>query len=135
LYVVSTEMVKDSSAFVWPRDRIRALVARYPRLLDNALPSALDYFTWFVATHLALVSKTARERLAQVLLSLAEGIGRKVADGILLEITNEQLANAANITPFTASRFLSEWQRNGAISKNRGSVVVRSSDRLFLHQV
>jgi CRP/FNR family transcriptional regulator, nitrogen oxide reductase regulator len=130
LYLVSTEMVKDSCAFVWRRSVIRDLVARYPRLQENALSIASDYLTWFHASHMALISQTARQRLARVLTSLAEGIGRKVPGGIGLDITNEQLANAANVTPFTASRLLSEWQRNGAIKKKRGSVVVRAPQRL-----
>jgi CRP-like cAMP-binding protein len=134
-YLVSTEVIKDSSVFVWPRKRIRDLALRYPKLVDNALPFALDHLTWFLAAHLALVSKTASERLAQVLLSLAEGIGHKVSGGVQLDITNEQLANAANITPFTASRLLSEWQRRGAILKNRGMIMVHAPDRLFLSPI
>jgi CRP-like cAMP-binding protein len=135
LYLVSTEMVKDSWAFVWRRSVIRDLAARYPILLENALSIASDYIAWFHASHLALVSYTARQRLGHVLTSLAQGIGHKVPDGIELDITNEQLANAANVTPFTASRLLSEWQRNGAITKSRGRVVLHAPQRLFLHQV
>jgi CRP-like cAMP-binding protein len=135
LYLVGTEMVKDSSAFVWSRTKIRALAAQYPKLLDNVLPFASDHLTWFVAAHLALVSNTARERLAQVLLSLAQGIGDTVVNGLELDITNENLANAANITPFTASRLLSEWHRRGAILKKRGKIVLLAPERLFLHPV
>ena len=58
---------------------------------------------------------------------------QRVAGGIEFDITNEELANAANITPYTASRILSEWQRIGAIRKNRGKILVRSPERLFLH--
>jgi CRP-like cAMP-binding protein len=134
-YLFSTEMVKDSCAFVWRRSVIRDLVGRYPTLQENALSIASDYITWFHASHLALISYTARQRLGRVLMSLAQGIGHKVPGGIELDITNEQLANAANVTPFTASRLLSEWQRNGAVTKSRGSVVVRAPQRLFLHQV
>jgi len=133
-YLFSTEMVKDSYAFVWRRSVIRNLLARYPRLQENALSIASDYIAWFHASHLALVSLTARQRLGRVLTSLAQGIGHKVPGGIELEITNEQLANAANVTPFTASRLLSEWHRNGAVTKRRGSVVVRFPQRLFLQQ-
>jgi CRP-like cAMP-binding protein len=134
-YLLGTEMVNDSCAFVWRRSVIRDLVAHYPRLQENALSIASDYLTWFHASHMALISHTARQRLARVLTSLAQGIGHKVPGGIALDITNEQLANAANVTPFTASRLLSEWRRNGAVSKSRGSVVVRAPGRLFLHQV
>ena len=45
-YLVSTEMVTDSSALVWDRTTIRGLVARYPSLLDNALLIASDYVSW-----------------------------------------------------------------------------------------
>jgi len=134
-YLVSTEMVRDSSVILWHRNSIRNLVFQYPKLLDNALPFALEHLTWFLATHLALTSKTASERLAQVLLSLAQGIGHKVSGGIRLDITNEQLANAANITPFTTSRLLSKWQRRGAILKKRCEIVVQAPDLLFLHPV
>ena len=48
------------------------------------------------------------------------------------DITDEELANAANITIYTASRILSEWQRSGAIRKQRGKIVVRSTERLSL---
>jgi CRP/FNR family transcriptional regulator, nitrogen oxide reductase regulator len=131
-YIVSTEMVKDSSVFVWSRKKIRELTAQYPKLLDNALPYALDHLTWFLAAHLALISNTARERLAQVLVSLAQGIGHHTPRGFQLDITNEQLANAANITPFTASRILNEWKRSGTIVKSRGTIIIRSLDRLFM---
>jgi CRP-like cAMP-binding protein len=131
-YLVSTEFVKDGSVFVWERNTIRSLAARYPRLLDNGLTIASDYLTWFLASHLSLVCHTARERLAHVLVSLAKGIGRPGPDGIKLDITNEQLANTADITLFTASRLLSNWQRNGALAKGRGKVLIRSQERLFL---
>jgi CRP/FNR family transcriptional regulator, nitrogen oxide reductase regulator len=131
-YLFSTEMAKDSCALVWRRNVIRELIAQYPGLHDNALSIASDYFAWFQASHMALVSDNARQRLARVLTSLAEGIGHKVQGGIELEITNEQLANAANVTPFTASRLLSEWHRKGTVKKSRGSVLVRSTRGLFL---
>jgi CRP-like cAMP-binding protein len=134
-YLLGTEMVEDSWVLVWQRKTIRELATRYPQLMENALSIAGDYLTWFLAAHVALISHSARERVAGVLVSLADGIGRKVSGGVKLDITNEQLANAANVTPFTASRLLSEWQRNGAIVKSRGGVVLRGLEQLFLHQV
>jgi CRP-like cAMP-binding protein len=130
-YLVCTEIVKDGTVLVWQRQAIRELALRYPRLLDNALPFAADHLTWFLAAHLALVSNSARERLANVLQSLSQGIGHPAPTGISLDITNEQLANAANITPFTASRLISEWRRNGALVKTRGRILLREPHKLF----
>jgi CRP-like cAMP-binding protein len=130
-YLVGTEMLKDSCLVVWHRDEIRALAARVPRLLDNALSIATDYLTWYLAAYTSLVSDSAEQRLAQVLVTLAHGFGCRVSGGTRIELTNEQLANAANITPFTASRIISSWHRSGAIVKTRGHLLLRHPERLF----
>jgi hypothetical protein len=43
------------------------------------------------------------------------------------------LANAANVTAFTASRVLSAWQRNGVLKKSRGKILLRQTTQLFSH--
>jgi CRP/FNR family transcriptional regulator, nitrogen oxide reductase regulator len=131
-YLLSAETVKDSSVLVWERATLRGLASRYPRLLENALLIASDYLGWYVADHVALTYHTARQRLANVLIRLAGVIGQKVPGGIEFDATNEELASAANITPFTASRLVSEWQVNRAVVKRRGKVILRSPERLFL---
>ena len=129
--IVSTEITKDSHVLVWRRDTIRILATQYPQLLENGLSIARDYLVWYLATHLSLVCHSARERLANVLVSLSRGIGHKCANGIRLEITNEQLANTANLTPFTVSRLISKWQRNGSLLKSRGQIVLCHPEHLF----
>jgi CRP-like cAMP-binding protein len=135
LYLVSTETLKDCSMLVWDRATLRNLAGRYPRLLENALLIAYDYLAWYVADHVALTSHTARQRLAGVLVCLAQTIGEKVSGGFEFDATNEELAGAANVTPFTASRLLSKWQDNGAVLKHRGKVLLRSPERLLLHTI
>jgi len=130
-YLVGTEIVRDSCLLCWSRRTVRALAERMPRLLDNALSVAMEYLTWYLAAHASLVSHSAKQRLAHVLVAFANGFGRKTSAGTCIELTNEQLANAANVTPFTASRVLSSWQRTGAIVKARGQLVLRSPERLF----
>jgi CRP-like cAMP-binding protein len=135
MYLISTEAARDCSFLVWDRATIRSLAAKYPRLLENALFMGSDYLAWYLADHVALICKTARERLAQILIHLGGVIGRKALGGVEFDVTNEELASAANITLFTASRLLSEWQTNRAIFKRRGKILLRSPERLFLHVV
>ncbi|HKM91538.1 MAG TPA: Crp/Fnr family transcriptional regulator [Candidatus Acidoferrales bacterium] len=135
VYFVSTEAVKETSILAWDRATIRGLVARYPVLLENTLFTASEYLAWYVAAHVALISQSARQRLAHVLVSLAQSIGVNVPGGVEIDVTNEELASTANITPFTASHLLSEWQSNRAVEKRRGKVLLRSPERLFLHVV
>ena len=82
---------------------------------------------------MSLICGTAPERLAYVLLSLARGIGHKVEGGIELKIRNEELANEANVTLFTASRLLSEWERDGMLLKSRGKILLLSPELLLRH--
>ena len=69
--------------------------------------------------------------MAQVLANLANGFGRKVAGGTELEVYNEELADEANVNLFTVSRLLSDWQRKGILTKRRGRVLLRSTERLL----
>jgi len=130
-YLVSTEMVREGSLLVWDRTVMQNLVTRYPRLAVNALSTASEYLALALAAHITLTCGSARERLAEILVSLARGIGQHVPEGVELDITNEELANAANITPFTTSRLLSEWRRNGALVKRRGKLLLTSPEQLF----
>ena len=130
-YLLSTETVRDSLLLVWDGTTIRGFARRFPQLLENAAGTAVDYLSWYIAAHAALCSQSARQRLASVLLGCTASMGERVSGGLEFDITNEELANAANITLYTASRILSQWQRTGAISKRRGKIVVRSTQRLF----
>jgi CRP-like cAMP-binding protein len=126
------ETVKDCNALAWDRATVRQLVTRYPRLLDNGLLIAASYFSWLLAAHEALICHPAQQRLAQVLVGLAKEIGQRVSGGFELDVTNEELAHSANVTLFTVSRLMSDWQRQGAVVKARGKVVLRSPERLFI---
>jgi len=134
-YLVSTQAVRDARLLIWERSRIRSFTSRYPRLLENALAIASDYMNAYLAMHVSLTCHTARQRLAEVLVNFASGIGHKVPGGVELSIRNEELATAANVTPFTASRTLSEWQRTGLIVKSRGKLLLRAPERLLLHEI
>ncbi|WP_263367073.1 Crp/Fnr family transcriptional regulator [Edaphobacter bradus] len=124
-YLVSTEAVANSLALVWERSAILLLARRYPRLLENALLIASDYLAHYRDLHVAVSHETASERVERVLEKATREIGQKVPGGIELMIRNEELANQANVTVFTVSRLLSEWQRKGLLVKGRGRIVMK----------
>jgi len=130
-YLMGTEVVKDSQFLMWNRITLQRLTARYPRLLQNVLSIAEVYLDWYLTAHIALTCDSARKRCASVLTNIGRAVGREVAGGIELAITNEELASAAAITQYDASRFISDWQRSGALEKTRGKLLVRSLDSLF----
>lgn len=133
-YLVSTEAVKPVSVLVWNRATILDLVQKYPRLANNALLVMFDYLVAYRGIHISMTCRSAQQRLAYVLANLAVGIGQKVPEGIELDVRNEELANEANVTPFTASRMLGEWQRQGILRKTRGKILLHSPERLLQRQ-
>lgn len=134
-YLLGSETVRECVLLTWDRNTIRDFVAQYPVLLENALSIASDYLAWYLAAHVALTCHSAEQRLAAVLDSLAAVIGQKVPGGVELDVTNEELANTANVTSFTASRLLSSWQRHSIVKKSRGKILLCHPTRLALHEL
>jgi CRP-like cAMP-binding protein len=76
------------------------------------------------------MTKSAEERLADVLLIFGHRQGRVSGDRVELEVTNEQLSALADVSIFTTSRTMSKWARKGFISKERGKVFIRVPEAL-----
>jgi len=132
-YLASTELLSDGCALVWDKKTIRQFVSRFPRLLDNALSIAVtEHIAWMVATNSSQSSDDARGRIAHILVSLASAIGEAGPHGIEIQVGNEDLAAAANVTAFTVSRVLSAWQSVGVLKKARGKLVLLRPERLIL---
>ena len=64
IYRVSAETVQESSLLTWDRKTMLMLLERYPRLCRNAISIGVGYLDWYIAAHAALISETARQRLA-----------------------------------------------------------------------
>lgn len=130
-YLASTEVLSDSCALVWDRKTIRELVTHIPRLLDNALSLAVtERIAWLIAARVSLNSDDASSRIADLLISLACGIGKDGRDGVEIPVGNEDLALGTSVSQFTVSRVLSKWQREGIVRKGRGKVILLQPELL-----
>jgi CRP-like cAMP-binding protein len=134
-YFVNAEAVKESWGLVWKRTTIRNLALRHPSIWENAFAIVSEGLGGYLTVHVSQTCHAAPQRLARVLVDLASAIGHRSSAGIELGVRNEDLANAANVTQFTASRLLNQWQRNGLVIKTRGKIVLRSPEGLLLHEI
>ena len=75
---------------------------------------------------------TVARRVAKTLLSLSDRLGQFHPEGIKVGVTNEDLGELANTSPFTASRVLKSWERAGTLSRGRRSVVIRNPEALMV---
>jgi len=130
-YIGTAKAVEDIQVLEWKDRVIRHLAKTYPQLAENALRTVLRYLALYAKRHIGLVSNTAQERLACALSSLGSRTGHAVATGIEIGIKNEELASLADVSFFTASRVLKDWDRHGVVEKSRGKVIIRSPEKLL----
>jgi CRP/FNR family transcriptional regulator, nitrogen oxide reductase regulator len=130
-YMGTARTVCESGILIWEQRVIQQLARRYPRLTENALRTALRYLALYAKRHVGLVSNDAQKRLACALSSLGSRTGRALPGGVEVAIKNEELASLADVSIFTASRFMKDWERNGAVEKSRGRVLIRCPEKLL----
>ena len=131
-YMATAEATSACELLAWEQSVILKLVSRHPLLKENGLRIAFGYLRNYVKRHIGLVTRTAEERLAETLLRLGDQSGKVHPDGIEIRATNDQLGALADISPFTASRVLSNWVRAGAVSKMRGRVLLHAPEALMI---
>lgn len=129
-YLVTVEAVQEGTFLTWDLAASRNLIAQFPNVIEAAYSVAARYMDDFIEILSVRAFKRAPQRLAQMLIKSASQIGRLGPDGIELDLTNEQLAVAAHVSLFTASRQLSKWRALGIVRKKRGRIVLPSLSRL-----
>jgi CRP-like cAMP-binding protein len=81
-----------------------------------------------------LSTERVERRLARVLLRLVCQVGRKIEDGVLIDlsVTRQDLAEMSGTTLYTVSRILSQWERQGLVDSGRERVVIRNPHGLVM---
>jgi CRP-like cAMP-binding protein len=125
-YVVTIEAVQEGSVLVWDLASSQALFLRCPNLNKALTAVVASYLDGLINVLGMYAFQPAERRLARVLVESARQLGRIGHDCIELDLTNEQLAVAAHMTVFTATRKLSKWQSLGILTKHRGRIVLPS---------
>lgn len=79
-----------------------------------------------------LSAHPVEQRIATVLLNLAEKLGEPQSEGILIQtpLSREDLAQMTGTTPETASRIMSQLQKDGLISSGRQWVAITDPEQL-----
>lgn len=126
-YPASAQAAQDSVALAWDTRSLRALVAKDPTVSFNVMKLMHGYITELQDRQSALTSEKVEQRIARTLLKLAAQSGRKVAEGILIDIplSRQDVAEMTGTTLFTVSRTLKVWERQGLLYVGRERVVIR----------
>lgn len=125
-YPATAQAVQDSIALAWDTDHLRNLVEKDPSISLNVMGLMHGYISELQERHKALVTERVEQRIARILLKLAAQSGKKIDDGVLIDlpITRQDIAEMSGTTLYTVSRTLNEWERSGLLEIGRERVVI-----------
>lgn len=126
-YPATAQAEEDSMAMAWDTAHLRDLAKTEPSISLNAMQLMHGYITELQERQQALVTGRVEQRIARILLKLAADSGKKVEDGVLINmpLSRQDVAEMSGTTLFTVSRTMSEWERNGLLKIGREQVIIR----------
>jgi CRP/FNR family transcriptional regulator len=126
-YLVTATALTPMDIAIWPRAKALELAKKFPAIhakLDAQLVQNIQILLGRVHT---VSEGRVAQRLARVLLELAErhGEARPPGVAILPPLTRQDLAALTGTTLYSASRLLADWETRGLLTTSRGSVRLR----------
>jgi CRP-like cAMP-binding protein len=128
LFPVGATALNEVAALFWERSAARRLAGRH-LAFAAALTREISRQAQGLQMRLREVAtERVPQRLARVLLRLAEQAGVPRQDGVRIDIplTRQDLAQMTGTTLYTVSRLLSEWTERGIVRTGRARVTLRS---------
>lgn len=125
-YPVSAEAAQDSLTLTWGREVMKEMMMQHPQLALNALETLARRTREFQDRVRELSTERVERRIARALLRLARQTGRKIREGVLIEmpLSRQDLAEMTGTTLYTVSRMLSQWESRGIVKSKREQVTI-----------
>lgn len=132
VYPVTAVAVQDSHVLGWGQNSLQALMHDHPGLALNGMNMIARYFVQLQNRYRELCTERVERRIARALLRLARQQGKKVPEGILinLPLSRQDLAEMTGTTLYTVSRTLSGWEKKGFVMTGREQVTISAPHQL-----
>ena len=131
-YPVSAQAIESCRAIAWEGEALYRFSQHRPSILVNSMNMMSENLREFQDLFRQLATEQVEQRLARVLLRLARQVGRKVEQGVLIDLalTRQELAEMTGATLYTVSRMLSNWERLGVVRVGRERLVIVDNHKL-----
>ena len=125
-YPVTAQAVDDCLILALSEAEMNELMASMSLLALNALKIVVTHAREFQDRIRELSTERVERRIARAVLRLARQSGRKIEEGVLLDlpVSRQDLAELTGTTLYTVSRTLSQWESKGLIKSGREEIVV-----------
>jgi CRP-like cAMP-binding protein len=127
-YPVTAQAGEDCQAIAWYRDELMQQVMRIPQLALNAMKIMSEQLSEIQERFHQVTTQRVEQRLAHTLIRLAAQSGKRVKEGIMIDLglTRQDLAEMSGTTLYTASRTLSQWHVQELVVAGREKVIIRN---------
>lgn len=122
----TAETLEDCSAMVWESASFGPLTDRFPLLRRNVLRILEERLRDLDERFRELSTENVASRVSSQLVRLANQIGKQHAEGVQVNLSQQELAQLTGTTLFTVSRLLSQWKREGTVTTRREAITIRS---------
>ncbi len=125
-YPACAQALEDSSAIAIRSADFRILLEKRPHLSFGMMKLMTGYIQEMQNRYRESVTEKVEQRIARVLLRLAGQSGKRVDEGVVIELSfsRQDLAEMAGTTLYTVSRILSAWERQGLIATGRERITL-----------
>lgn len=132
LYQDTAQAVTSICALAIDRENFRSILTQYPVAGMKVLDTVSTRLEAAHAIIQQLSAQSAEKRIASTLLRLAAKLGEKHDVGLLIQtpLTRDELSEMTATTPETASRVISQFQKEGWISTGRQWIALKDLDAL-----
>ena len=118
------EAMTTSAALVWEARQFETLVERFPALGRNVACVLLRTLNQLEVRFREICTEKVAPRLSNQLIRLANQMGNTSEGPVEIELAQRDLAQLTGTTLFTVSRLLSQWEAQGIVEAQRGTVRV-----------
>ncbi|MCX8076813.1 MAG: Crp/Fnr family transcriptional regulator [Aquificaceae bacterium] len=118
-------MLDSKTLYISNRDFIN-LAIKHPAIAVKMTCEATSTLLHSYETLKSIAGGKVEERIAKVLLEIADRIGKKYADVIVIEapLTRLDIAEMTGTTVETTIRVMSKWKKQGIINAERGYIEI-----------
>lgn len=123
---------QDCRTLIWDRPAFEAAAMRFPILQRNRQRIAERRIRELEDRFCEVSTATVSPRVAHALLRLLNQIGRHEVNAELqIEIEQEEVAKMTATTVWAVNQLLAAWEKQGLVSRGRGSIIIRSYNDLL----
>ncbi|NJD59131.1 MAG: Crp/Fnr family transcriptional regulator [Anaerolineales bacterium] len=132
-YPVTAQAAEDCQAIAWHQHEMMQQVMHIPQLALNAMKIMSEQLSEIQERFHQVTTQRVEQRLAHTLIRLAAQSGKRVKEGIMIDLglTRRDLAEMSGTTLYTASRTLSQWHGQELVVAGREKVIIRNPHGLI----